>query len=113
MSDAVDIEALKSIRDLGEDVLSEVIDLFFETTPNKMEVIRQALADQNPQGVERAAHFIKGSCSNVGALPMQTLCHSLQEQGASGDLKGAGDTFKDLEREYIAVCAALKRERPA
>ncbi len=113
MSEAVDPEALRAIRDLGEDVLSEVIDLFFKTTPEKMGLVRQALADKDPEGVERAAHFMKGSCSNVGALPMQALCHQLQELGASGKLEGAATEFEKLEREYTNVCKALERTRAA
>lgn len=113
MSEAVDPESLRTIRDLGEDVLCEVIDLFFQTTPEKIQLLRQALADGDSKGVEHAAHFMKGSCSNVGALPMRALCHSLQELGVSGKLKGAATEFEKLEREYADVREALKRARPA
>lgn len=112
MSEAVDPESLQAIQDLGEDVLCEVIDLFFQTTPGKIELLRQALADGDSKGVERAAHFMKGSCSNVGALPMRALCHSLQELGVSGKLEGVAAELKKLEREYTNVQEALKRARP-
>jgi HPt (histidine-containing phosphotransfer) domain-containing protein len=54
-----------------------------------------------------AAHALKGSCSNMGAMRMAFIAEQLQNQGKQGSLDGATDMIKALESEFVRVKDAL------
>ena len=89
------------------DILSELIALFLEGTLLQFAALREALKNEDAQSVERIAHTLKGSCGNMGALRMATLCAELQEAGSSGDLALALGLLYQLETEFERVRTAL------
>ncbi|MDQ3813964.1 MAG: response regulator, partial [Armatimonadota bacterium] len=67
----IDEKVLNSLRALQTQddpgLVSELIDLFLEDVPARLEVLHTAAAQQNSKVMMQAAHALKSSCANMGA----------------------------------------------
>jgi HPt (histidine-containing phosphotransfer) domain-containing protein len=115
-SAAIDLEAISSFRVLddltGDDLLVKLIDVFLDNSPKVLADARAALAAQASPQLARAAHTLKGSCSNFGAARLRAACERLEEYANRGILEGAEALLADVEIEYSYVRVALEHERP-
>jgi HPt (histidine-containing phosphotransfer) domain-containing protein len=113
----IDLNIIAGFRELeieGEDsILAKLIDVFAENTPRVIEEARKALAAGMTPLLERAAHTLKGSCSNFGAERMRTVCQQLEEAARAGHLEKAPGLIKDIELQFHLVRVALEHEKPA
>ncbi len=114
----IDREALEIIRSLGseeEDLLGQVVGLYREQAPLHLAGMSESLASGDPQGLFRAAHTLKSSSANLGALKLSELCLELENRGRNNQLQGAEGVLEALRDEYARVEAALAAEveRPA
>jgi PAS domain S-box-containing protein len=96
-----------------ESILGKLIDVFIENTPRVIEEARVALASNMSPQLERAAHTLKGSCSNFGAERMRMVCERLEVLAHEGDLEHARELIAQVEKEFQYVRLALEHERPA
>ena len=105
--DVLDPAVVDSLRQLtvpGEpDVLSEVLRLFLDDVPRRVERLKAAWQDGNAAELQRAAHSLKGSSSNIGAHHLSDICKQLDERGKAGDLTGARQLLDSLDEEYGRV----------
>jgi HPt (histidine-containing phosphotransfer) domain-containing protein len=62
------------------------------------------------QGLQLAAHTLKSSSANVGAMGLAERCRALEAAARDGTLAGAGEIVHGIEAEHRTVCAALERE---
>ncbi len=84
-SPSVNQEVLKNIREEvqveGEvDVVTELIDLFFEDTLKQLQGIKAAINNSATDALRANAHALKGSCQNLGVLPMGEIAASLEKK---------------------------------
>ena len=89
-------------------LLREVTALFLEDTPSLLRQIREGIASQDCQAVERAAHTLKGSVSNFGAKSVQELAFQLESLTHDGHLQGADEIFRQLEQQMALLNPALE-----
>ncbi|HEX6163256.1 MAG TPA: Hpt domain-containing protein [Vicinamibacterales bacterium] len=110
---ALDPAVLDSLRKLtspGEpDVLAEVLKLFLDEVPARVERLRNAWADGNIEEVHRSAHSLKGSAGNIGARRLHAVCSKLDEIGKSRDLVAAGPLVRELGVEFDKVETEIRR----
>jgi CheY-like chemotaxis protein/HPt (histidine-containing phosphotransfer) domain-containing protein len=111
---AINAHSVNGLRELDESgtILSKLIDLFFENTPVVLKEARAAVAAKNHPQLARAAHMLKGSCSNFGADRMREACVRLEQLACSEQLDGAEELLAEAEKEFNYVRLALQRERP-
>ena len=108
--DPVVIDSLRQLTPPGEpDVLSEVLRLFLDEGPRRIDRLRAAWAAGDLTGVQRAAHSLKGSAGNIGAHAMHEVCKQLDERGRAGDLAGAGHLVAALAVEFGKVEEEIQR----
>lgn len=109
---ALDPAVLDSLRELtppGEpDLLAEVLQLFVTDAPARIERLRAAGQARDAEGVQRAAHSLKGSAGNIGANQLMAVCGRLDELGRSGDLSALAPLMASLEAEYGRVAAEIQ-----
>ena len=88
MNDILDMETLQGVRDLrtpGEpDPLAELIDLFLTDTPPRLAKIMDAFKVGDAAELERAAHALKGSSSNLGAKCLAAACAEVMSLAREG-----------------------------
>jgi CheY-like chemotaxis protein len=92
----------------GDPVLfRDVIDLFLDDCPNQLDAIRQAIHDQEPDQVYRAAHKLKGSAGNFEAHEVMALLQRLEARAREHDLATCATVFVEIEAEAERLMAAL------
>jgi HPt (histidine-containing phosphotransfer) domain-containing protein len=113
--DQTALEALRELHDEGEDdLLIELIDLFLEDAPTRMNGMRDAIGREDWPAVASWAHSLKGSCGSLGAMHMAEHCNRLEQHGRLGGPRQHAELmFAELEAQYVLVRDALQRERSA
>lgn len=103
------IDTLRQLTPPGEpDVLTEVLQMFLDEVPPRLERLRNAWVAGNIQEVHRAAHSLKGSAGNVGARRLYDVCKQLDELGKAGDTASSA-LVDSLMAEYRVVEAEMNQ----
>ena len=108
----IDPQAIEDLRALNPEdpaFLRELIDLFIQDVPERITEIEQALARQDAVLLTRAAHTIKGSCSNFGAASLREISHAMEMQGKASDFATAATSLATLRAAFADVTAALNQ----
>ena len=110
----IDRSILQELRELqGEgdpDIVSELVELFLESAPESIEMIRESLSKGDPDLLAKAAHNLKSSSAALGAFGLSQISREMEMRGRSGDLSDASDMLNRLKAEYRQVEDALKAE---
>ena len=114
---AFDTNVLEGVRELeaetGQNIVAGLITLFLENTPSILADAREALAHKDAARLSRAAHTLKGSCSNFGANRLQKICEHLEQAADAGDIDKVSGILEDAGREFSYLRIALENEIPA
>ncbi len=114
-AEPVDLAVLLSLEEAqvaGEpDLVVELLDLYVEDTPRRLDAIRGALAASDLASLRRAAHALKGGSASLGARHMTVLCEKLEQLSGPELPQGGGMLMTHLEREFARVRLAFAAER--
>ena len=103
------LDELLSFADDGDpELLVDLIQMFLEDGPSKVEAVSQGLATGDFDMAERAAHSLKGSSGNLGARIVQEICEQLQVSTRAHELETSRKLAPVLETNYAAAEEALK-----
>ena len=112
--EVLDTSVLESYRERERNgrvgLLQRIVDAYLQQSEQHIDQLREALANSDPGALQRAAHTLKSSSANVGALTLSALCKQLEEQGRRGKIDGAAEQIVSLIELYEAGCQALVRE---
>jgi len=109
----LDVATLDGLKELSGDdpsFLIEVIQQFLQDGPVHVTAIRHAVVEGDADTLMKAAHGFKGSCRNMGALPLGELCCTLEEKGRVGEAYLLENVLREIEHEYSRVQTALEAE---
>ena len=81
--------------------------MFLAEIPNYMANIEDALARSDTDDTLRAAHTLKGTLGNFGALPAVQAALKIETLAEEGNLNQASKEFTTLAAEMVKVYAAL------
>ena len=87
------------------DILREATAVSLEELPQQLQALHEAMAQQDPKGVEAKAHRLKGVMGNVGGMDARAVAQKLETLGEQGNLTGGPDLVKTLEEEVERVMA--------
>ena len=105
----IDPAALKRLEDWGGESLSkEIVRLFLENGPTRVEQIREAMDGDDLDVPERGAHSLKSSAANVGAQLLQKVSGDLELAASEGDLKRVRDLVPNLEEAFSQAVQELE-----
>ena len=111
---AQDINMLAELRNLlgqgGEAMVKEVVEVFLQDAPVRMEDARKALDQGDFENLMRAAHILKGSSSSLGAKRLAALCAELEKRAKRGSIEGSEEIMARLQTEFNKVCRSLESE---
>lgn len=112
MSDVINMDVVEELLSLSEDgdpeLLVDLIQMYFEDAPHKLREINQGLADQDWDRVERAAHSLKGSAGNLGAVFVQQDCEALQLASRNQELDSMVEGVSKLQQHFKDAESALQ-----
>lgn len=110
----IDQSALAAIRALQRpgqpDILARILSQYLETSREMVERIRRAVQSNDAAELRAAAHRLKSSSAQLGAMALAADCRELEMIGASQVLDRATVVLSQFEPHYEAACAALQEE---
>ncbi len=107
-ANAFDIDAALKHVEGDRDLLDEIIRIFADQCPKTMYEIQNAVRAADLPTLERAAHFLKGSASNLCATGVTQAAAKLEESARSGDSSRSREQFETLEREVGKLLSELE-----
>ena len=69
----------------------EIVQLFLDHGPVRMDQIRGAMDGEDLEAPERGAHSLKSSAANVGAHHVHRVASEVELAASGGDLQGVRD----------------------
>lgn len=108
--DPIDPDTLNILRDeLDPEDLIPIITLYLNNLPHRIVAIQTALANQDGAALARAAHPLKSSSRQLGALSLGALCETLEQAGHANTLEAVCHLLLPLEQTVAAVQTALQQ----
>jgi signal transduction histidine kinase/CheY-like chemotaxis protein/HPt (histidine-containing phosphotransfer) domain-containing protein len=108
--DTVVLETIRSMDDNGSSFLRLLADKFKESAVIQLEEMQAALPGKSGETIRKAAHSLKSSSANIGALELSAYCKQMEELGRSGNLAKAQKKMLQIQTEYQRVIGALDNE---
>jgi len=88
-----------------EELVQEVLGLFVENVPQRIQELREALAGGDAQAACLAAHTIKGMAANTSANALRDAAKRMEEAARDGDLETVQERMNALESGFSAWIA--------
>ncbi len=115
LTQAVDMVVLTSFEEAQLDgvpnLIVELIDLYLEDAPHRLAAIEEALTRKDQPALKRAAHCLRGSSANLGALQVALICEELGRIECKDWFPGVQALLGCLEEEFVRVRQVLLAER--
>jgi HPt (histidine-containing phosphotransfer) domain-containing protein len=98
----------------GAPFVVQLIDLFISQGHERMSAAQQAAAAGDAKAVSAAAHALKSSAGNLGAVALASRAADVERTGnVEQPTAMLGALVSDLERAFEDACAALQSVRSA
>ncbi|MEM9597314.1 MAG: ATP-binding protein [Acidobacteriota bacterium] len=109
-SSGINLKVLTDLHRLRPQVMTDLVGNFLTTASKRLEAVRAAIAGDDHDALERAAHSLKGSCGTLGAMRMAELCGHLVATARLGTTVGAEALAHQLDLEHRRVREAFLRQ---
>ncbi len=94
---------------VGADVMQEIIDLFLEHTPQRIEAAREGLRSGTLDEVARAMHSLKSSAAMIGASRVEEIARRMEETATQQRADALASQLDDLDTAVAQVETYLQR----
>lgn len=115
MTDAsvIDPQSIENLRALNpgddDEFLREIAGIFLEDTPQRLAELEKSFQAGDVATFTRAAHSIKGSSSNLGAVQLRAAAEKLEHHSRTQGLNGAGEMIAAIRTEFARAETELNR----
>ena len=113
----IDPQAIENLRALNpgdnDEFLREIAAIFLEDTPLRIAELSQSLGAGDVGRFTRAAHSIKGSSANLGAMALRAVAEKLEHQSRTDGLGGVAPMVENVKAEFIRAETELRKLVPA
>jgi two-component system sensor histidine kinase/response regulator len=111
--DAKFVDVAAALERLGGDreLFDELVEVFRTECPGVAEEMRRAIDDRDSKTLERSAHTLRGSSSNLGAMAVSEAAMELEKLARSEKLENADEQFKVLQNEIERLFSELESLR--
>ena len=112
-SSVIDPQAIENLRALNpgdnDEFLREIAGIFLEDTPQRIGELTQSLTAGDTAKFTRAAHSIKGSSANLGAMILRSVAEKLEHQSRKEGLAGVAPMVAEVQVEFARAEAELRQ----
>ena len=108
---SLDKDRVRELKELTADdpaLLDELIDLFLTDTPTLIDQMRRTTEDEDSPTLRRAAHTLKGSSGQMGALRIQDICSTIETLAETGSLVGVEPLLTELSLAFARSVSELR-----
>ena len=92
----------------AEALLPKFMGMFHNGIVHSLEGIELAIAASDADGLRVAAHTVKGSCGNIGAMQMRETAAAIETAAKTGDISGASAGLALLRRQLKEFTTAVE-----
>ena len=107
----IDPQAIENLRALNpgdnDDFLREIAGIFLEDTPLRIAELGESFEAGDVTKFARAAHSIKGSSANLGAVALRTVAEKLEHEARTSGIRDLGGLVEQLRAEFTRAESAL------
>ena len=93
----LDERVLADLEALGDEVLPELLSLYFQQVPSEIAELKQAVAREDRAAVASLTHKLKGSSHTIGAAHMSSVAAELAAFAKAHDLRNARKLLDKLD----------------
>lgn len=105
------LDMIRSMQRPGRpNILRKIIILFQENSPGLFREITDAVFAADGTALREAAHSLKSSSANLGAMGLASICKTLENLGSENNVRKAKEFIDPLEESYRESLAALDLE---
>ena len=109
---SIDLSVLESICEMaGEEaslLVEEMVTSYLDDTEIRLQAIASAIKTANAESIFQAAHSMKSSSANLGAVNLAQLCEELERLGKDKTIEGTESLLSNAESEFQQVGQELK-----
>ena len=109
---SIDWKVFAQIRELERkgvaNLLVRVVEGYLKEAPVLLQTILNAVNGEDTQIWQEAAHTLKSSSTQVGAMQLSTLCRTLEYLGPTKEMLELSRHVQTLENEFVAVRQTLE-----
>ena len=106
--DPTPLDAIRDLEKAGNDgLLGTIVNLFLTQSTELCEKIQNAVSAGDAHGLREAAHSLKSSSANVGAMQVSALSYDLEVAGRDGVMDDAAALSDRLALAINEANAAL------
>jgi CheY-like chemotaxis protein len=100
----------KALERVGgdESLLSELVQIFLEESPQQLARLQTALETGDPEMLERAAHSLKGELDYLGLSDSAQKARDLERMGREHSLLAAAELLAKLQAELSEATSAIR-----
>jgi HPt (histidine-containing phosphotransfer) domain-containing protein len=91
------------------DIIRRLITIYLKSSPELLDEIDAAVQDSAQERLWQAAHSLKSSSANLGAVRLARLSEELEQQVRAGSMDQAVAMVEEIRREYERAEAWLRR----
>ena len=103
----LDQSVLDELKSFLSDQFSVVIQKYLENIQIQITVAEQSIKEKDQGQLEMAAHTIKGSSSQFGAMQLQQAAIELENWVMKGDFQQAESQLINVKEQFIIVSDLL------
>ena len=111
--EALDNQVLDSLAALplagDKSLVNQVIQTYINSSLDLMTRLGEAIDRGDAECIRTAAHSLKSSSANVGAVRLAELCASIETSTRASDRASAVTLQRQIKNEYPRVIDALRR----
>ena len=108
---AIDLKIMQSLRDIAgeddEDFITEIIDNYLLESPEKLQLVIDAISENNVEELVKVAHGLGSSSISIGANKLAKICREIEAIAKKGQNVDSETIIPQLKLEYQQVEMAL------
>jgi PAS domain S-box-containing protein len=108
----IDHSVLEDLRSMagseGDQLITELIQVYLEDTPIRIQEIKNALACENRANLKKAAHALRSPSVSIGAVNLGKICETLEYSPQDQSLAQLTILVDQIEREYQNLISFIK-----
>ncbi len=112
----IDLQAIENLRQLspGDDdaFVKEICGIFVADTPNRLAELDAGVVANDVGSFVRAAHSIKGSSANLGAVNLRAAAEHLEAKARKDGLGSIQSQLLVVKGEFAKAKAEIERMFP-
>jgi len=101
-------EAKKALK-VSDELIVRLFDLFEQSLPERLNALKEGIANENPSQVELQAHTIKGGAGNLCLKRMSDIAGEIEAIARKGEVNGCDRLFDALDAEYQVFSQELAK----